>query len=74
MYVCKQIIKNNSFLTDVLDEMAELFSPEEFLMALPENGSLNFLLPFITQSLQRFHLLQLKNLIMTKGKALLEQL
>ncbi|KAK7490926.1 hypothetical protein BaRGS_00017798 [Batillaria attramentaria] len=59
---------------DVLSEMVELFSAEEFLMALPADGSMYFLLPFITRSLQRKHLTQLKGHITSKGKALMTHL
>ena len=54
--------------------MVEVFPAEEFLTSLPAEGSLWFLLPFITRCLQRKHLDELKATISDKGKSLLMQL
>ena len=51
-----------------------MFPAEEFLTSLPAEGSLWFLLPFITRCLQRKHLDELKATISDKGKSLLMQL
>ena len=59
---------------EVLGELVELFPAEDFLTLLPAEGSLWFLLPFITRSLQRKHLDELKATITDKGKSLLMQL
>ncbi|KAK7093563.1 BLOC-2 complex member HPS3-like [Littorina saxatilis] len=59
---------------DVLGELVELFPAEEFLSSLPADGSLWFLLPFITRCLQRKHLDELKSNITGKGRSLLMQL
>ena len=48
-----------------------MFPAEEFLTSLPAEGSLWFLLPFITRCLQRKHLDELKATISDKGKSLL---
>ncbi|KAL8564480.1 hypothetical protein ACOMHN_017622 [Nucella lapillus] len=59
---------------DVLGELVEVVPAEEFLTILPAEGSVWFLLPFLSRSLQRKHLHQLKTAIMDKGKAMLLQL
>ncbi|XP_076439995.1 LOW QUALITY PROTEIN: BLOC-2 complex member HPS3-like [Babylonia areolata] len=59
---------------DVLRELVELVPAEEFLSTLPPDGSLWFLLPFVSRCLQRRHLEELKVTVMDKGKALLSQL
>jgi hypothetical protein len=59
---------------DVVGEMVEVFPAEEFLMSLPADGSLWFLLPFISRCLQRKHLDQLKEIITQKGKSLFTHL
>ncbi|XP_005110367.1 uncharacterized protein LOC101856989 [Aplysia californica] len=58
---------------DLLAKLAEMFPPAQFVLLLPEDGNLFFLLPFVCQNLQAGHTERLKEHIVQKGTQLLTQ-
>ncbi|XP_041378208.1 Hermansky-Pudlak syndrome 3 protein-like [Gigantopelta aegis] len=53
---------------ETLMELQEIFSPAEFLHLLPADGSLSFLLPYVTKCVRCHHIRQLKDVIVGKGQ------